>query len=155
MTTQTARKAALQRLDLFVGEWRLGLGHAIPQPENGGGRAVFEWALDGQFLVQRTEIPDPNAPNGLCIVAYDANTDAYTQHYFDSRGVVRLYAMTLRDGLWTLLRETPDFTPLDFSQRFTGKFSPDGNTILGTWEITGNGSGWKKDFDLIYSRVKR
>jgi hypothetical protein len=155
MMTQTARKAALQRLDGFIGEWRLGLGFAIPSPENGGVRSVFEWALDRQFLVQRTEIPDPNAPNSLCIVAYDPNTDAYTQHYFDSRGVVRLYAMTFRDGIWTLLRESPDFTPLDFSQRFTGTFSADGNTIQGTWEITGNGSGWKKDFDLMYSRVKR
>ena len=62
--------------------------------------------------------------------------------------------MTFRDGIWTLLRESPDFTPLDFSQRFTGRFSPDGNTILGTWEID-NGSGWKKDFDLVYSRVTR
>ena len=155
MMTQTARKAALERLEVFIGEWRLGLGHAIPPAEPGGARSVFEWALDGQFLLQRTEIPDPNAPNGLSIVAYDPNTDAYTQHYFDSRGVVRLYAMTLREGLWMLLRESPDFTPLDFSQRFTGRFSPDGNTILGTWEITGNGSGWKKDFDLIYSRAKR
>jgi hypothetical protein len=154
MMTQTARKAALQRLDAFVGEWGLGLGHAIPPPPNGGPRSVFEWALDGQFLVQRSEVPDP-APSGLCIVAYEPNTDAYTQHYFDSRGVVRLYAMTFRDGIWTLSRESPDFTPLDFSQRFTGTFSADGNTILGTWEITGNGSGWKKDFDLIYSRVKR
>jgi hypothetical protein len=154
MITPTARKAALQRLEVFIGEWRLGLGHAIPPPENGGARSVFEWALDGQFVVQRTEIPDPNAPNGLCIVAPDPSTAAYTQHYFDSRGVVRLYAMTFRDGIWTLLRESPDFTPLDFSQRFTGRFSADGNTILGTWEI-GNGSGWKKDFDLIYSRDKR
>jgi hypothetical protein len=151
--TQTARKAALQRLGVFIGEWRLGLGHAIPSPENGGARSVFEWALDGQFLIQRTEVPDPNAPNGLCIAAYDSKTDAYTQHYFDSRGVVRLYAMTLRDGVWTLLRESPDFTPLDFSQRFTGRFSADANTIRGTWEITGNGSGWRKDFDLTYSRV--
>jgi hypothetical protein len=154
MMTQTARKAALQLLDTFVGEWTLGLGHAIPPPQNGGPHSVFEWTLDGQFLVQRSEVPDP-APNGLCIVAYEPNTDAYTQHYFDSRGVVRLYAMTFRDGIWTLSRESADFTPLDFSQRFTGRFSADGNTILGTWEITGNGSGWRKDFDLIYSRVKR
>jgi hypothetical protein len=147
------QKAGIHRLEPFIGEWRLGLGHAVPPPENGGARSVFEWALDGQFVVQRTEIPDPNAPDGLCIVAYNPTTATYTQHYFDSRGVARLYAMTFRDGIWTLLRESPDFTPLDFSQRFTGRFSADGNTIAGTWEID-NGSGWKKDFDLIYSRVK-
>ena len=115
---------------------------------------MFEWALDGKFLIQRTEVPDPKFPTVLSIVAYDASTDAYTQHYFDSRGVVRLYAMTFRDGIWTLVRSSPDFTPLDFSQRFTGKFSSDGDTISGTWE-TGDGSNWKKDFDLTYTRVKR
>jgi len=41
-----------------------------------------------------------------------------------------------------------------FSQRFTGRFSADGNTIFGTWEI-GDGSNWKKDFDLTYARVRR
>jgi hypothetical protein len=145
MITQPTRETALKRLGVFIGEWRLGL-----EP---GARSVFEWALDGKFLIQRTEIPDPVFPNGLCIVAYDPSKDAYTQHYFDSRGVVRLYAMTFRDGIWTLLRNTPDFTPLDFSQRFTGRFSADGNTISGTWE-TGDGSNWKKDFELTYARIK-
>lgn len=154
MITQARQNAALERLDVFIGEWRLGLGHSIPPAGEGGPHSVFEWVLDGQFLVQRTEIPDPNAPNGLCIVAHEPNTDGYTQHYFDSRGVVRLYAMTFRDGIWTLLREKPDFSPLDFSQRFTGKFSADGNTITATWELN-DGSGWRKDFDLTYARVVR
>jgi hypothetical protein len=153
MITKATRETALERLDVFVGEWRLGLGHSVPAAD-GGARSVFEWALDGQFLLQRTEIPDPNAPNSLCIVAYDPGRDAYTQHYFDSRGVVRLYAMTFRDGVWTLLRESPDFSPLDFSQRFIGRFSADGNSMFGTWE-TGDGSNWTKDFDLTYARVTR
>ena len=42
--------------------------------------------------------------------------------------MVRLYAMSFADGVWTLTRESPDFTPLDFRQRFTGTFSTDGNT---------------------------
>lgn len=153
MSTQATRKDALRRLDAFVGEWRLGLGNAIPRSDDGGARSVFESMFDGQFLVQRTEIPDPNAPNGFCIVAYHPGT-GYTQHYFDSRGVVRLYGMTFQDGVWTLLREKPDFTPLDFKQRFTGRFSDDGNAIFGTWEID-EGSGWRKDFDLTYARVTR
>ena len=154
MITKATRKDALPSLEVFIGEWRLGLGPTIPPPDDEGPRSVFEWALDGQFLVQRTEIPDPQAPNGLCIVAYDPKTEGYTQHYFDSRGVARLYAMSFRDGTWTLLREKPDFTPLDFKQRFTGRFSADGNTIFGTWEID-EGSGWRKDFDLTYARITR
>lgn len=46
----------------------------------------------------------------------------------------------------TLTRESPDFTPLDFRQRFTATFSQDGNTISGAWEKRLNGSGWEHDF---------
>ena len=81
------------------------------------GRAVFEWTLDKAFLTQRTEAPDP-APDSLAIVTVDPRNGAYTQHYFDSRGVVRLYGMTLIRNIWTLTRDSPDFSPLDFHQRF-------------------------------------
>jgi hypothetical protein len=154
MIKQATRETALTRLEILIGEWRLGLGHSIPPSDDVGAHSVFEWALDRQFLLQRTNIPDRGAPNSLCIVAYESGTDGYTQHYFDSRGVVRLYAMTFRDGIWSLVRESPDFSPLDFSQRFTARFSSDGNAIFGTWE-TGDGSSWKKDFELTYSRVMR
>jgi len=87
--------------------------------------------LDRQFLLQRTEITVPEAPDSLSIISVDLETGAYTQHYYDSRGVVRVYAMRLADGVWTLTRESPDFTPLDFRQRFIGTFSEDGNTISG------------------------
>jgi hypothetical protein len=30
-------------------------------------RSRFEWALDGQFLLQRTEVPVPAAPDSLTI----------------------------------------------------------------------------------------
>ncbi|HEY8952003.1 MAG TPA: hypothetical protein VIP78_05525, partial [Candidatus Dormibacteraeota bacterium] len=78
---------------------------------------------------------------------------AYTQHYFDSRGVVRLYAMTLNRGTWILTRESPDFSSLDFNQRFMGKFSRDGETIKGSWETSKKrGSTWVNDFDLVFTR---
>jgi hypothetical protein len=61
--------------------------------------------------------------------------------------------MGLEDGLWTLRREAPDFSPLDFAQRFTGRFSDDGKTIVGRWEIAHDGSTWEHDFDLTYVRI--
>jgi hypothetical protein len=123
------RTDALARLDVFVGEWIVETGFGGP-----AGRSTFEWTLNGQFLVQRTGVPVPEAPDGLMIVGADPETGAYTQHYYDSRGMVRLYAMTFADGVWTLIRESPDFTPLDFRQRFTGTFGANGNTICGAWE---------------------
>jgi hypothetical protein len=147
------RLQALARLDVFVGEWALEARFPGHQPAPGQAHSRFEWALDGQFLLQRTEVPVPEAPDGLTIVSVDPETGAYTQHYYDSRGVVRLYAMTFADGVWTLIRESADFSPLDFQQRFTGTFSPDGNTISGAWESRSNDAGWQHDFDLIYHRA--
>ena len=148
-----SRADALARLDVFAGEW------VVEARFPGGGdspaaRSTFECALGRQFLVQRIEIPVPEAPDGLTIVSADPETGAYTQHYYDSRGVVRLYAMSLADGVWTLTRESPDFTPLDFRQRFTGTFSADQNTITGAWETSpADGGAWEHDFALTYRRV--
>jgi hypothetical protein len=150
------RPEALARLDAFVGEWlveaRFPGGQPVPSGEGPAARSRFEWALDGQFLLQRTETSSPEAPDSLTMVSVDLKTGAYTQHYYDSRGVVRLYAMGLADGAWTLTRESPDFSPLDFRQRFTATFSDDGNIISGAWEICRNGAGWEHDFALTYRR---
>jgi hypothetical protein len=148
--TQT-RTEALARLEAFIGEWFVEADFAGDQPAPTG-RSRFEWALDGQFLLQHTEVPIPGAPDSLAIVAIDPRTGGYTQHYYDSRGVVRLYAMSFDGGAWTLTREAPDFSPLDFGQRFTGTFSADGNTITGAWEKRFDGGEWEHDFALIYHR---
>jgi hypothetical protein len=151
---------ALARLGAFVGEWIVEARFPGGQPTSSGARGEclrarsrFEWALGGQFLLQRTEAPVPEAPDSLTIVSTDPETGAYTQHYYDSRGTVRLYAMSLAGGVWTLTRESPDFSPLDFQQRFTGIFSQDRNAITGAWEKCLNSAGWEHDFTLTYRRA--
>jgi hypothetical protein len=143
------RQAALKALEPFVGEWRMEASLA----PGVGGRASFEWALDETFLVQRTSIPVEGAPEGLSIIALDHDGEAFTMHYFDSRGVVRLYAMTIRDGAWTLQRDSADFTPLPFHQRYEGRFTGDGRRIDGRWETSEDGTDWKLDFELNYIRA--
>ena len=83
----------------------------------------------------------------MAIIGPDPDGHSYVQHYFDSRGVARLYVMNLRDGVWTLTRESADFSELRFSQRFTGVFSADGHTVTGSWEMSQNGVNW--DHDVI------
>jgi hypothetical protein len=146
------RSAALERLDVFVGEWTLEARFPGEQPMPAPARTRFEWALDRQFLFQRTEIPVSEAPDSLTIVSVGSD-GGYTQHYYDSRGVVRLYAMRLVDRTWTLTRESPDFSPLEFRQRFTGTFSDDNNLIEGTWETGLGDTSWVPDFALTYRRM--
>ncbi len=104
------------------------------------------------FLLQRSHVDHPDVPDALCVIA--ANDDGtYTQHYFDSRGVVRIYDMTFDGVTWTLTRDRPDFSPLEFSQRYLGTFDPEGRTIRGAWETSRDGTTWEKDFDLNYKRL--
>ena len=147
----TARDAALARLEAFIGEWVIEA--SFPGGERGTGRAVFEWALDRQFLTCRTEVPG-GPPNALMIMGYDPGPMRYIQHYFDSRGVARVYAMDLSDGVWTLLRNAADFTPLEFAQRYTGTFAADGRRIEGHWDSAHDGMTWELDFHLNYTRAR-
>lgn len=146
---------ALDRLEALVGEWVVEAVFPQGSPAGVGdlrGRTTFEWVLGRTFLMQRSTAPDP-VPEGLCVIGVDAESGGYTQHYFDSRNVARLYAMTFDGERWTLTRESPDFTPLEFSQRFTGDVENDGTVIRGRWEIRHPGADWAHDFELIYSRA--
>jgi hypothetical protein len=143
------RQAALKALEPFVGDWTLEASLA----PGVNGKATFEWTLDDQFLRFHLEIPVEGAPEGLSIIALDHDGEAFTMHYFDSRGVVRLYEMRIDDGAWTLTRNSADFTPLPFHQRYTGSFSDDGRRIDGRWETSDDGVEWKLDFELNYIRA--
>jgi hypothetical protein len=143
------------RLEPFIGTWEVeGSFPLYPDVPDLHASATFEWGLGGTFLVQRMEASHPTAPSTLALVGVDAEGGAYTQHYFDSRGVARTYAMTFDGRVWTLTRETADFTPLEFSQRFTGTFDDSGTTITGQWEICHDGTTWEHDFDLTYTKVE-
>jgi hypothetical protein len=147
---QTDRAAALAALDVFVGAWVV----EVAFPGSPSGRVAFAWALDRQYLLQRASAPDP-VPDSLAIIAVGDEADPYLQHYFDSRGVTRLYRMGLAEGVWTLRRTDPDFSPLDFWQRFAGTFSGDNNRIDGRWEQSHDGGAtWELDFHLTYTRVR-
>lgn len=148
----TAGREALERLRVLVGEWVVEAD--FPGQETAAGRCVFEWELGGRFLVQRMRAPEP-APESMAIVSVEPGTGAYTQHYFDSRGVVRVYAMTFDGAVWQLLREQEDFSPLPFRQRFTGRLSADGDSIHGVWERSNSTSAeWETDFGLTYRRSR-
>jgi len=147
------RSDALKRLEPLLGEWDLSV--SFPHFDTSGVRArtTFSWTLDGQYLLQRAEVDVPEAPDLIALIDVDRSSGGYTQHYFDSRGVTRVYAMTFDGRTWTLSRETPDFSPLDFAQRFSGTLEDDGATIRARWDIRHPGGDWEKDFDLTYTRV--
>jgi hypothetical protein len=153
MDDETAR--ALVLLEPFIGEWTIEAVFPGGPPvgtDDAQARTTFEWLLDGQFLAQRSSAPDP-IPDGFMIVGVDPGRGGYVQHYFDSRNVTRVYAMTFDGTRWTLSREEPDFSPFEFAQRFVGTFEDGGTVIRGAWEMREPGADWTHDFELIYTKV--
>ena len=143
--------AALQNLSVFIGEWELEITSisSYPAPSTvERGHASFEWLEGGAFLIQRLEIAAPDFPRSTAIIAPDDAAETYGMLYFDSRGVSRIYKMTFSGGIWTLWRDFPGF-----AQRFHGTFSDDGNFILARWEKSTDGSHWKHDFEMKYTKV--
>ena len=132
----------------LVGEWQLVVD--LPGAEDVRGHVTFE--MMGRVLVQRTMVPVREAPDSCCVVVSRPD-GGYLQHYFDARGVVRLYAMSFDRRSWTLERTKADFSPLEFHQRFVGIISGDGMTIDGEWQSSNDGQRWTRDFGLTYSRI--
>ena len=133
----TTSSASLAALEPLVGEWSMAAAFgdmpprmSAPGSASSGCRASGSWSSAGKSRC-------PEAPDGIAIIGADPESEGrYLQHYFDSRGVARVYKMSLEDGVWKLWRDEPDFSPLDFHQRFAGTFSDDGTTIAGSWETS-------------------
>lgn len=146
-----------ETLQPLVGEWSVAMMPSdAPWPEvvpDSGARTTWSWLGSSDLLVQRWSIPIDEAPDGFAVIGWDPGRSTFLQHYFDDRGVVRVYEVALADGVLTLERTAPDFSPLHFSQRFLGRLSPDGARIDGAWHIAHDHQTWQKDFDLVYTRL--
>jgi hypothetical protein len=90
----------------------------------------------------------PAAPSGIAIIGPGEEPCTCSQHYYDSRGVARVYQITLDGGEWKKWRQAPGFW-----QRYTGMISDDGTIITGAWEGSPDGREWKHDFGLTYIKT--
>ncbi len=137
----------IEALEPLVGEWRTEV--RMPgQEEVVHGTTSFEWLAGGAYLIQRAAMDDPVFPRGVMVIGPAVGRGRIVQHYFDSRGVARVYDVSLDDGVLRLWRDDEDF-----AQRYSGRLSPDGTTIEGAWEICEDGATWRHDFDLSYRKV--
>ncbi len=136
---------ALKGLGVLVGEWET----SVPGVD-ARGRTTFDWLEGGGFLIERSSVDRPEFPNAICVIGATGADGGLQQHYFDSRGVARVYEMSLEDGVWTLFRDGPDWP-----QRYIGELSEDGNIITGRWEAgSESGAPLEHDFDMTYTRVR-
>ena len=148
MIDQPTAANALKQLEQLLGEWTMVATPPGGPSWPGEARTTFEWMAGDQLLLVRSTIEIPEAPNGISVIGCDGGNGTYTQVYTDDRGVCRIYGMSIGDGEWRLWREGDPF-----DQRFTGRFSDDGDRIDGQWEARTD-DGWEIDFQLVYTRVR-
>ncbi|OLV19434.1 hypothetical protein [Deinococcus marmoris] len=132
----------MSALDRLLGTWEFTMhhsAHSVPV----AGRQRYERVLDGAFVLQYWTYDHPDFPDALALLSEDR------YHYFDVRGIIRVFEFEVNDAGWSMIR-----LDADFSQRFIARFrSPDVMTSTGE-RSPDNGVTWQPDFTMDYQRVK-
>ena len=111
------------------------------------GQAAFEWLHDQQVLLQRSHADHPRIPDAVTVTAVIDGVPS--MHYFDVRGVHRVFAVEITADTWSFWNDSSDF-----AQRFTGTFSADRNAIDGLGELSrDDGATWERDLAITYRRI--
>jgi hypothetical protein len=132
--------------EALVGTWTIEAVHRLLPSTVVHGRCTFEWLEGRRFLIQRSVNDHPDFPDGMSV--FGVTDGQLSMHYFDSRGVHRVYAVTLGERAWTASRDAPEL-----SQRVTHSFSDDGDTITGLAKLSYDGSNWEDDLTITYRRA--
>ena len=84
---------------------------------------------------------------GAEIIGWEPARGAYVTQYFGSDGPNAYEAsLAVESGVlvWTMRSEV---------DRFTGRFSDDGNTLTGEWERRDDGTGWQPWMTVTLTRL--
>ena len=127
-------------LDRLVGTWDITMNHsAVAEPVTG--RQRYERVLDGSFVMLHWTYDHPEFPDAIAVL------DAHTYHYFDVRGVTRVFEFTLDESGWSMIRRDEDFW-----QRSTGTFLDDDHIESNGENSFDAGASWQHDFRMSYVR---
>jgi hypothetical protein len=126
----TQPTGSMQQFEVLVGEWNM-VGTHPALPSTVQGHSSFEWLVEG----------------ALSVIGRDNVVETCSMLYSDERGVARIYQMRLEGSVWEMWRDSPGF-----SQRMTGTFSDDGNSITCHGELSHDESTWEPDLSVSYMR---
>lgn len=152
----------LSPLNRFVGHWRTEATHPASPGLVVHGTVEVQWLEGERFLIHRSRTDHPDFPDAISIIGYTerdrvddgsgmapaaAGKAQLNMHYFDSRGVFRVYDVSVEQPAWRFWRNAPGF-----SQRFTCTFEDGGNTIVGRWQLSKDDVSWHDDLAISYRR---
>lgn len=139
---------ALARLNVFIGKWNTeGLIKGSPSGPTARLKAIdtYEWLPGGFFLIHHVDgFMGDEEVKTIEIIGYDTSSEMYFTHSYDNRGSIGKYQANLLDVVWTIAGK---------SERFTGMFSDDSNTLTGRWELSGEGDSWVPWMDIKLTKV--
>jgi hypothetical protein len=152
---------SLQRLDRLVGSWTTEATHPAAPGVLVRGTADIEWLEGRRFLISRTRTDHPDFPDAISIIGFTdrdrvhgapassstADGSRLSMHYFDSRGVSRVFDVSIDNQEWRFWRDAPGF-----SQRFTGTITDGGDTIVGRSQLCQDDIHWNDDLAVTYRR---
>jgi hypothetical protein len=131
----------------LVGTWATEATHPAFPGTVIAGAATFEWLADQRFLIWRSHYDHPEIPDAIAVIGMIDGKPA--MHYFDPRGVHRVFAVDITADTWRFWNDAPGF-----SQRFTGTLSADGSAINGQGELSpDDGATWEPDLAITYRRT--
>jgi hypothetical protein len=154
----TTFEQTLERLGRLTGSWVTEATHPALPGAVVRGRVEVSWLEGKRFLLHRAQLDHPDFPDSISIIGdmergrseeteSHAHAAKLSMHYYDSRGVFRIYDASVDDSAWYLERDDPGF-----QQKFRGTFAPDGNSISGVWQLNQDDQGWKEDLKITYRR---
>jgi hypothetical protein len=135
----------LEAFDSLIGEWTVEATHPMLPSTMVTGRTTYEWLEGRRFLIQRSSMDHADFPDSISVVGFV--DDELTGHYFDSRGVFRIYRVAMEGDTLRMWRDHPGF-----SQRLEAKLSDDGTTLAGVWQLSRDDETWHDDLAITFTR---
>ena len=142
------RNPALERLMPLLGTWRTTGTHPLVPGTTFHGRTSFAWHEGGAFIVMRSEIDEPEVPNGLAVIGSDDAAETLTMMYFDQREISRNYTVEVFEGEVSWHRDEGGF-----AQRMVVSIDPDGMRLEARGTMSRDGGPWEQDLELSYERL--
>jgi hypothetical protein len=138
-----------QLLEVFIGKW-INEGYIVASTDAPSVKIltsdVYEWMPGGFFVLHTAygRIGDLDV-GGVEIIGYDAASQTYRTHFFDSQGNISSQELTEDHGVWRWLGE---------QTRCTAVFTDQGKTQTAHHERLDEQSNWVPSMEVVLIKVE-
>jgi len=122
----------MSRYAVFIGVWNT-RGNVLETEQAPAGTLTatdtYRWLPGGQFIVHDVDARFGDEPSrSMEVIGYDAARRKHIARSYDDKGSSEEFVVQLRGRRWTITGD---------AMRFDGRFSADGDTLTGLWELKG------------------